>query len=198
MKFSVLLLTLLLGTSIVYAQNTQQAHKSFSVFESERIPNKYFKIISKLNPQNKFWKKTSIEVYNKATNGLIQVLDEVYTMISNENEIQVEDYNFDGQYEFSLFEQYYSGTNSTRLYYLYNPKIDRFFLSKIYGTSLEFDPKEKRVYEHNQSCAGSSITEAIYKIRNNEMVLIEQHCYELSTERMESEYGLEYVEIDCN
>jgi hypothetical protein len=71
----------------------------------------------------------------------------------------------------------YAGPNTSSLYFLYNTKTKKFFNSGFDGSSLEFDAKEKRIYERNQCCAGTVHTSAVYKVVKNKMVLIEQHCF---------------------
>jgi hypothetical protein len=93
------------------------------------------------------------------------------------NSIELDDYNFDGHMDFSVYESdNYSG-NTTKLYFLYNPKTKSFFLSEISGVSLEFNPKSKRIYEEYHCCLGSIWRKSTYKIINNKMVLIKAHCY---------------------
>jgi len=60
---------------------------------------------------------------------------------------------------------------------LFDPKTNQYFDSGFSGVSLDFDKKTKRITEDNQCCAGRQRTKSIYKVVNNKMVLVEQHCY---------------------
>ncbi len=68
--------------------------------------------------------------------------------------ITVDDYNFDGIQDFSVFETSYAGPNTSSLYFLYDLKSKKFFKSDFNGVSLEFDMKKKEIFELNQCCAG--------------------------------------------
>lgn len=199
MKFGILLLTFLLATLAMEAQGGGQKQDSLSIdtcMQTELIPNKYFKFGTHHPIENKNENCKFIEVYNQANDSLLQVLDSIYTTQSLHT-WQINDYNFDGYYEFSLLDQFYAGPNTSRLYYLYDPKTDRFFLSEIQGTSLEFDSANKRIYENNQCCAGTKVVEAIYKLENNEMILVEKHCYELDMIKYDADGELDYKEVEC-
>ncbi len=65
-------------------------------------------------------------------------------------------------------------------------------VSEISGVSLEFDYSECVIYEHNQCCAGTRHMNAMYRIEDNKMVLIEQSCiqYDEATE--------EFVDVPCD
>lgn len=91
--------------------------------------------------------------------------------------ISIGDFNFDGILDFAVFETSYTGLNTSSLYFLYDPKSGKYIESGFTGVSLEFDNKAKRIYERNQCCAGSQVTTAEYKVVNNKMVLIKEHCY---------------------
>lgn len=92
-------------------------------------------------------------------------------------DIEIDDYNFDGKKDFSVFEASYAGSNTTRKYFLYDPQMNKFFDSKFAGVSLTFNQKTKQISELNQCCAGRQQTVSKYKVVNNKMVLVEQHCY---------------------
>ncbi len=93
------------------------------------------------------------------------------------NSISIGDFNFDGNPDFSLFEQSYAGPNTTSLYFLYDPKTHKYFNSGWEGVSLDFDFVAKKVFERNSCCAGRTQTTATYKVVQNKLILIEEHCY---------------------
>lgn len=92
-------------------------------------------------------------------------------------DISVGDYNFDGYEDFSSCMQSYAGPNTSKTYFLFDAKKNQFFTSGFYGTSLEFDSQKKQIIETNQCCAGASIIKNIYKVQQNKMVLVKEHCY---------------------
>ncbi len=140
------------------------------LIQSDSLPDRYFKVVVSNN------KAVAVKIFEKKTDRLLQKI-ELNCTLRGADSISVYDYNFDGITDFSIFESYYAGPNTSSLYYLYDSEAKKFVESGISGTSLEFDSKTKRIYETNQCCAGSSITKAIYKLVKNEMVLLKERCY---------------------
>jgi len=95
-------------------------------------------------------------------------------------DVSIGDYNFDGYEDFSSCMQSYAGPNTSKTYFLFDAKKNQFFESDFYGTSLEFDETNKLITETNQCCAGASIVKNIYKVQQNKMVLVKEHCYKWS------------------
>src|SRR5690606_37054635 len=122
-----------------------------------------------------------IRIFEKKTDKLLQEIS-LDCQLWGLNSVSVGDYNFDGIEDFSVFEQSYAGPNTSSVYFLFDPVTNRYFDSGFTGTSLEFDEKSKRIYEHNQCCAGRSHMNAEYKIVDNKMVLVEQSCLEYDEE----------------
>ena len=155
------------------------------------MKNEYFKLlISK--EQREQMLIIGVRVYEKKTYKLLQELSLDNCQFWGLENIYVEDYNFDGIDDFSVFEASYAGPNTSRIYILRDKKTDTFFISEISGVSLEFDQEAKRIYEHNQCCAGRSHMNATYELVDNKMVLIEQRCIEYDDE---TEY---FIETDCD
>lgn len=136
----------------------------------------YFKLILTKSKDDFFARIAGVKILQKKSDSLIQQIDLDCQLLGIDN-ISIGDYNFDGVKDFSVFESSYAGPNTSRLYFLYSTKTKKYFNSGFEGTSLEFDSKKKRIFEHNQCCAGSQHTTAVYKVVNNKMVLIEQHCF---------------------
>lgn len=134
---------------------------------------------------------TGVRIYEKKTDRLIQEL-ELECTFWGLNNISVFDYNFDGMDDFSVFEASYAGPNTSRIYVLKDQKSESYFISEISGISLEFDPGDKIVYEHNQCCAGRRHMNATYKLVDNKMVMIDQRCIEYDDERED------FIETDCD
>lgn len=150
--------------------NPEQAEKE--ILQPSSLKNSYFKLII-----SKDSNVSGVRIIEKKTDKLFQKIA-VQCQLWGLNNIDTGDYNFDGFEDFSVFESSYAGPNTSRIYFLYNPKTRKYFQSSYTGTSLEFDSKTKRIYEHNQCCAGRSIERAEYKVVNNKMVLVKKTCLE--------------------
>ncbi|MBS1600245.1 MAG: hypothetical protein JST75_18600 [Bacteroidetes bacterium] len=138
--------------------------------------NYYFKLVISKTKDSYYPRVTGVKILQKKTDSLIQFIKTDCQLFGLDN-IEVDDYNFDGIKDFSVFEQSYAGSNTSRVYFLYDRITKEFFDSKFEGVSLEFNQKTKRIIEHNECCAGTIHTTATYKLVNNKMVLIEQHCF---------------------
>lgn len=154
------------------------------------MKNEYFKLLISKEQREQMW-VIGVRIYQKKTDKLLQEIPLECQFWGLEN-INVEDYNFDGIDDFSVFEASYAGPNTSRIYILRDPKTDTFVFSEISGISLEFDQETKRIYEHNQCCAGRSHMNATYELVDNKMVLIEQRCIEYDDETED------FIETDCD
>ncbi|MHC0440371.1 XAC2610-related protein [Flavobacterium sp. 3-210] len=161
---------------IDYGDNVEWIDRE--ILQPESFKDKYFKLIVSKEKGSFYAQVTGVKIIEKKTDKLIQKID-LECQLWGLNNISIDDYNFDGIPDFSVFESSYAGPNTSSLYILYNPKTKKYFQSSFSGTSLEFDSKAKRIYEHNQCCAGSSHMNAEYKVVNNKMVLIKKTCLEL-------------------
>lgn len=160
------------------------------ILQAESTKTHYFKtIVSKKD--NEMAQVIGLKIFEKKTDKLVQSfkIDCEYRYFNN---VYIDDYNFDKIDDFSIFEASYAGPNTSNLYFLYNPKTQKYFLSDYEGTSLEFDSEKKLVYEHNQCCAGSSHMDAVYKIVNNKMVLIQKKCTQYDEKKDD------FVEVKCD
>ena len=151
------------------------------IIQSVSLNDKYFKLIISKEKGSFFATVTGVKIFEKKTNKLIQKID-LKCELRGLNNISLGDYNFDGIEDFSVFESSYAGPNTSSLYFLYDPKTNKYFDSGFSGTSLEFDSDAKRIYEHNQCCAGRSHMNAVYEVVNNKMVLVEKTCLEYNEE----------------
>lgn len=144
----------------------------------------YFKVgISKIKDEY-YPKVTKVNIYEKHTDKMLQSF-EVDCQLWGLKNIEVGDYNFDGNMDFAVFEASAAGANTTSLYFLYDPKTKRFFKSEIGGVSLEFDGKKKIVTENNQCCGGQQRLVSIYKVVDNKLSLLEEHCYKWSEKKQD-------------
>lgn len=140
------------------------------------IANKYFKISLKKERDSYYPSVKSIKIFEKKTDKLLQILD-LDCQLWGLNNVSVEDYNFDGFADFSVFESSYAGPNTSSIYYLFDKKTGKFFESGFSGISLEFNHNKKIVTETNQCCAGTIVTKIEYKVINNSMIPLNRHCY---------------------
>lgn len=150
--------------------------KNQEMLQTANSKNYYFKLVTVKTKEDYYPRVSGIRIYTKKTDKLYQELN-FEGEFRGLNSIQINDYNFDGIQDFSVFEASYAGPNTTSIYYLFDPKTQKYFESEITGVSLEFDATTKTITEHNQCCAGSQHTVAKYKLKNNKMVLTEEHCY---------------------
>ena len=164
--------------------------QSKELLQPVSLKDRYFKLIIHKEKGSFYASVTGIKILEKKTDRLIQQLDLECQLWGLDN-VSIDDYNFDGITDFSVFEQSYAGPNTSSLYFLYNPKTGKYFKSSFEGTSLEFDQKAKRIYEHNQCCAGRSQMNAEYKVVNNKMVLVKKTCLEYDEK---TEY---YKKVKC-
>jgi len=162
-------------TDIDYGDNVEWPDKE--LLQCASMKDKYFKIVISKSKDDFFGKVTGVKIFEKKTDRLLQKLEMDCQLWSIEN-IAVDDYNFDGYEDFSVFESSYAGPNTSSLYFLFDPQTGKYFKSTFEGSSLEFDKKKKRIYESNSCCAGRYSSQAEYKVVNNKMVLIKKSCYE--------------------
>lgn len=167
---------------IDYGENVEWTARE--IIQSASLKNKYFKLVISKTKGNFYANVSGVKIFEKKTDKLIQQID-LECQFLGLNNVSVGDYNFDGIDDFSVFGQSYAGPNTSSLYFLYNPKTNKYFDSGFSGTSLEFDSKTKRIYERNQCCAGSSVTTAEYKVINNKMVLVKERCFKWDEKKQE-------------
>ncbi|SHF19072.1 XAC2610-related protein [Dysgonomonas macrotermitis] len=165
--------------------------ESKELLQSVSLYDKYFKIIISKQKDDFYAHVSGLKIFEKRTDKLLQYI-ELECQLMGINCLEVDDYNFDGVADFSVFEASYAGPNTSRLYFLFDPKTGEYFLSDIGGVSLDFDHEKKRIYEHNQCCAGRNHMNAEYKLVNNQMVLVKKTCVEYN-EDVE-----DFIEVNCD
>lgn len=157
--------------------------------QKNSTPNHYFKILVRSDEYKDLLSK-EIRVYSKDTDKLLQTIpvDIIYRGLES---IQIGDFNFDGIPDFSIFETFYTGTNTSSQYFLFDPRKKHYVDSGFQGISLQFNEKTKEVYEENSCCGGRELMLATYKIENNKMVLIHRKCSQYSDSLQE------YIDVRC-
>ncbi|MBK8807036.1 MAG: hypothetical protein IPO21_10465 [Bacteroidales bacterium] len=151
--------------------------KVFEILQATSSRDHYFKIRFSHNDSI----IPAINIYDKKTNALIQTIEAEFLYREFYN-VSVGDYNFDGIEDFSVFESFYAGANTSSIYYLRNKKKNQYSESGFTGTSLEFNAVSKTITEHNQCCAGRYVTITNYILENGKMVLINKSCMEFDEE----------------
>ena len=172
-------LPLALTQQFTVAADGAGAGSSRELLQATSLKNGYFKAV--LSSTESI---SAIKLFEKKTDRLLQTFP-VECQLWGLDNVSVGDFNFDGFPDFAVFEQGYAGPNTSSLYFLYNPATKRYFKSSYSGVSLEFDAKAKRIYETNSCCAGSSVQKFIYRVVNNRMVLVAQHCYKWDEKKQE-------------
>ena len=168
--------------NIDYGESTEWTTRE--IIQPVSLKDKYFKLMISKAKGDFYANVTGVKIFEKKTDKLIQQID-LECQLWGLSNISVGDYNFDNIDDFSVFEQSYAGPNTSSLYFLYNPKTNKYFESGFSGTSLEFNNTTKRIYERNQCCAGSSVTTAEYKVINNKMVLVKERCFKWDEKKQE-------------
>jgi len=153
------------------------------LLQAEALKDRYFKLVLD-GPPGEASRVVAVKILATKTNRLVQQVA-VDCQPQGIYSVQVGDFNFDGLPDFSVFESSYAGPNTSSLYFLYDPARQRFVNSGFEGTSLEFDAKKRRVYEHNSCCAGSSVVTVEYKVVRNKLVELARHCYRWDDKRQE-------------
>jgi len=174
-------ITINLRKEISFKYYDDQAFENLELLQPESTEEHYFKLIVSQELKNTA-RVTGLKVYNKVNGALEQEipLNSDYSVI---NRLNFGDFNFDGVIDVSIFEASYTGTNSSHIYILRDPKNNEYFVSNYEGVSLEFDYKNKIIYERNSCCMGNEYSIAKYKVENNEMVLISEECFKYNPEK---------------
>ena len=166
-------ITLTKSFDINYGDSIEWRDKE--LLQDTSLKDKYFTIVVSKKKGDFYPGVTGVKIFEKKTDKLLQQFSLDCDLLGFSN-VFIDDYNFDGYIDFSVFERSYTGPNTTSIYFLYNPRTGKYFKSSFGGVSLDFDPKAKRIYEHNECCMGRSIINAEYKVRNNKMILIDKTC----------------------
>ena len=161
------------------------------IIQSASTKDHYFKLLVSKTKGVYSPRVSGVKIIEKKTDRLIQIIEldcELWML----NNISVEDYNFDGIEDFSVFESSYFGPNTTSIYILREPGSEQYFVSDFEGVSLEFNQGSQTIFEHNQCCAGRSHMTATYNVVDNKMVMIEQNCIEYDEEKED------FIDVECD
>lgn len=154
--------------------------------------NEYFWI--KVRMGDLYPTSEEILIYDKQTGKLLQTIDmrfgEWCTFIGVTS-IEIDDYNFDGILDFSLFGSSFSGPNTISNYFLKNN--NEYELAPLYyKTSLSFDKEKKKVYSENVSGGGRYMSRVTFTVKGSKELIPVEH---FQLERSESDDRITYSEI---
>lgn len=95
--------------------------KNMELLQPVSLKDKYFKLILHKENEADEVSVSGIKIFEKKTDKLIQQIECACQLLGLYN-VNIDDYNFDGLPDFSVFEQSYAGPNTSSLYFLYNKK----------------------------------------------------------------------------
>ena len=212
-----LIIFLLLTTNFIFAQekSTQPQFREFR--NNEEIENEewHCKITDEIESGNYILQLVSSKEKSDYDNQwlCVQVLDKTTRLLVQEMELEyggrgdsfdIDDYNFDGYEDFSLYGGCGTLDNFYSFYFLFDPETKTFFESDFSGTNMFFCSSTKTITSSNRCCGGSAKKEDMYKLIDNRMVLIEQQCLrtvmdeETGDVLFDEEGYLIFEEVDCN
>jgi hypothetical protein len=148
------------------------------LIQANSLENYFFKLVIRKENEGSD-RVIGIKIMDKKSGELFQEISNIdYEYLFEMNSVWINDYNFDGIMDFSVFEQQYAGHNSSQQYFLYNPKTKKYFNSGFEGDNLEFDPTTKTVSAVSREGVGEDGEDkyytAEYKVANNKLVLIKE------------------------
>lgn len=178
-----------LQKSLEFDAYDEAGFESQELLQAATTDKQYFKLVLKKEKEEAA-RVVGVKVFEKQTDQMLQAFEVDCTFMGIES-ISIGDYNFDGQKDFAVFEESYSGPNTSSLYFLKEANKNSFLKSDYEGISLTFDPESKIITEYNQCCGGKFHMEATYNVVDNQMVLIKRVC-------MEYDEALDdFVEKEC-
>lgn len=158
-----------------------------TALQNESTPGYYFKTVLTGKAADTTTRVGAVQVMAKKTNRLLQQFP-VNGRASAQYNVSVDDYNFDGLPDFSVYEKdgdrpmlaSFLLNNTKSQYFLYDPATRQFKASGFQGIGLVFDAKKKRVYEYlpSSSRTRTAMTKVTYRLVNNHLVLVAKQCLE--------------------
>jgi hypothetical protein len=148
------------------------------ITETADLTNYIIQLVTSKTESDYWAQWVCVQIFEKTTGNFVQEIDlsEDYWHNASWDMISVDDYNFDGYEDFSLFGGYGTLDNSYSYYFLFDPETQTFFESEIGGANLEFDSYSKTITSRNRCCAGTKAMYQTYKLVDNRMILLEQKC----------------------
>jgi hypothetical protein len=116
-----------------------------------RFDDYYFVLLTSKTEDEYYARVTGIQIFDD-NHQIIQEISGIdCSSVRGYNSIQIEDFNFDGALDFSIFQEQYSGANTMSMYYLFNEEDEEFQFSEdlSYLMSAEFNPDRGIVIERN-------------------------------------------------
>lgn len=153
-----------------------------TALQNESTPLYYFKTLLTGKASDPATRVGAVQVIEKKTNRVLQQFP-VNCRAIGQGSVSVDDYNFDGMPDFSIYEDdherpHFAGSNTTSQYFLYDPTTRQFVASDFQGIGLTFDAKKKRVYECTPAPTRLAMTKAEYRVLDNHLVLVAKRCFD--------------------
>jgi len=103
------------------------------------------------------------------------------------NNVEFDDYNFDGYKDFYVSYGMLSG-NEFGYVYLYNKNKNRFILADEYSnlTSIHLRKTTKEIVSLNRSAAGACWVEIIYRYRNDKLNMMQYRSQDVAENKEDS------------
>ena len=190
-------------TEFCTAEETENDDWKEKISVADTSSNYIIQLVTSKNKDDYSTAWVCVQVIDRENKHLVQEIDlsEYDAHGSSFDQMSIWDINEDGYEDFSLFEATYSLDNTTSCYFLFDPETKTFFDSEFEGTNLEFHGNGI-ISSRNRCCAGTSEVETIYKLVNNKMIVLEEHCMEAVRDSTGSpifdadEYPI-FEEVDC-
>ena len=156
-----------------------------TALQMDAAPDYYFKTLLTGKGNAPATRVKAVQVIEKKTNRIIQQFP-VNCRAIGQHSVSVDDYNFDGLLDFSIYEDdaetpdlaSFGYNNTTSQFFLYDPAAKQFIASGFQGIGLTFDAKKKRVYKYTPTNTYGVLTEEEYRVANNHLVLISKRTFE--------------------
>lgn len=171
-------LTVMLFIFIFY--NCENKNKSEDIDEKNvTVSNFNFKLIGAVNDKMKI--VTSIEVKEKGSSKRHQILDGFEATVQENEQVIIEDFNFDGYPDIRLLQYLPETANIPFFYWLYNPKTTKFqrdtMLEIIHSPILD----TKNEYILSQWTKEDNVQGTdFYKFVGNQIKLVKQETEEFT------------------
>lgn len=150
------------------------ADSSGELLQCESTADFFFKLI--VESIDSELKVSGIKVFEKKTGRIKQVINCDCRYFESCKSLEVEDYNFDGENDFSIEKDIFASANDSRFYILWDHQDKRFFDTGFEGINLIFDSSTKTVREPISDPVTNTYHISIYVIKKNALVLKEKFC----------------------
>lgn len=173
-------LLLILFVFILQSCGNEKANRAEDVQENNSVANHFdFELIGDVTDKMK--NVTSIRINKKDGSGNYQILDGFEALVQENEQVIVEDLNFDGHSDIRLLQYLPETASIPFFYWLYNPKTAKFerntALEVVLSPSLDFEKE----YILSQWTKTDKIQGTdYYKFAGNQLKLVKQETQEFT------------------